>query len=216
MPDTAASDAAHRQPEIEHFLHLNTILNSLVDFIRPETYVSQEELEAYNELKDKFLREPNSKRNQSQGKSQGQTKKSPLEVAGVQSIRSTSGIYQFLAHHHSKNRSTDGCVMATVLLHLEDNSAAASNKKKVTGSVSRDELLKKLHAKMPHRQQQAGEFRFLVTVELIILFVSLSENGVDPSAKRKRTKEAPQEQAKKPRISTKEWTATSAGISFSS
>jgi len=86
----AVDDAVHRHPEIEHFLNLNTILHSLVDFIRPEIYIAQDELQTYNELKDKFLRESTTKRN-----------KSPLEIAGVQSIRTTSGIYRFLAHHHS-------------------------------------------------------------------------------------------------------------------
>jgi hypothetical protein len=88
------NDAVHRHPEIEHFLNLNTILHSLVDFIRPETFIAQDELQTYNELKDKFLRESTTKRQQKN--------KSPLEIAGVQSIRTTSGIYRFLAHHHSK------------------------------------------------------------------------------------------------------------------
>ena len=92
----AADDAVHRHPEIEHFLNLNTILHSLVDFIRPETYISQEELQTYNEVKEKFLRESTTKRNKQQ-----QKQKPTLEIAGVQSIRSTSGIYRFLAHHHS-------------------------------------------------------------------------------------------------------------------
>jgi hypothetical protein len=86
----AVDDAVHRHPEIENFLNLNTVLHSLVDFIRPEIYIAQDELQTYNELKDKFLRESTTKRN-----------KSPLEIAGVQSIRTTSGIYRFLAHHHS-------------------------------------------------------------------------------------------------------------------
>jgi hypothetical protein len=88
------NDAVHRHPEIEHFLNLNTILHSLVDFIRPETFIAQDELQTYNELKDKILRESTTKRQQQN--------KSPLEIAGVQSIRTTSGIYRFLAHHHSK------------------------------------------------------------------------------------------------------------------
>jgi hypothetical protein len=95
MADTdvkvSKDDAVHRHPEIELFLNLNTILHSLVDFIRPETYIAQDELQTYNEVKDKFLRESTSKRS-----------KSSLEIAGVQSIRTTSGIYRFLAHHHSK------------------------------------------------------------------------------------------------------------------
>jgi len=86
------NDAVHRHPEIEHFLNLNTVLHSLVDFIRPETFIAQDELQTYNELKDKFLRESTTKRSQH---------KSPLEIAGVQSIRTTSGIYRFLGHHHS-------------------------------------------------------------------------------------------------------------------
>jgi hypothetical protein len=98
MTDTdvnvAQDDAVHRHPDIEHFLNLNTILHSLVDFIRPETYIAQDELQTYNEVKDKFLRESRSKRN-----------KSTLETAGVQSIRTTSGIYRFLAHHHSNRIS---------------------------------------------------------------------------------------------------------------
>ena len=104
MADTdvniAVDDAVHRHPNIEHFLNLNTVLHSLVDFIRPETYIAQDELQTYNELKDKLLRESTSKRNKQQ-QSKGHTSKSPLEVAGVQSIRATSGIYRFLAHHHS-------------------------------------------------------------------------------------------------------------------
>lgn len=84
-------DAIHRHPQMEHFSNLNTILHSLVDFIRPETYIAPDELQTYNELKDKFLRESTIKK-----------KKSSLEIADVQSIRSTSGIYRFLAHHHSK------------------------------------------------------------------------------------------------------------------
>jgi len=103
MADTdvnvTADDAVHRHPNIEHFLNLNTVLHSLVDFIRPETYIGQDELQTYNELKDKVLRESTSKRNKQQSK--GPTSQSPLEVAGVQSIRTTSGIYRFLAHHHS-------------------------------------------------------------------------------------------------------------------
>ena len=80
--------------QYKHFQNLNTILHSLVDFIRPETYIAQDELQTYNELKDKFLRESTTKRNKQQNIS-------PLEIAGVQSIRTTSGIYGFLAHHHS-------------------------------------------------------------------------------------------------------------------
>jgi hypothetical protein len=98
---TPVEDSSHRHPEMKHFLNLNTVLHSLVDFIRPETYIAQDELQTYNELKDKFLRESASKRHKQQQKSQGETSKSPLEVAGVQSIRTTSGIYRFLAHHHS-------------------------------------------------------------------------------------------------------------------
>lgn len=91
-PDT--NDAVHRHPEIENFLNLNTVLHSLVDFIRPDVYIAQDELQTYNELKEKFLRESTTKRQQKN--------KSPLEIAGVQSIRTTSGIYRFLSHHHSK------------------------------------------------------------------------------------------------------------------
>lgn len=87
---TTVDDAIHRHPEIENFLNLNTILHSLVDFIRPEIYIAQDELQTYNELKEKFLHEAAVKHN-----------KTPLEIAGVQSIRTTSGIYRFLAHHHS-------------------------------------------------------------------------------------------------------------------
>ena len=94
MEQPSSADATHRHPEIEHFSNLNTILHSLVDFIRPETFIARDELETYSELKDKFLRESTTKRS-------GQQAKSPLEIAGVQSIRSTSGIYRFLAHHHS-------------------------------------------------------------------------------------------------------------------
>lgn len=98
--NTAAADTAHRHPEIEHFLSLNTVLHSLVDFIRPETYIAPDELQTYNELKEKFIHEAATKRKKQQpGKAQ--PAKSPLEVAGVQSIRSTSGIYRFLAHHQS-------------------------------------------------------------------------------------------------------------------
>ena len=94
---SSSDDAIHRHPEMEHFLNLNTILHSLVDFIRPETFIARDELESYNELKEKFLRESTTKR------STRQQPKSPLEIAGVQSIRTTSGIYRFLAHHHSTN-----------------------------------------------------------------------------------------------------------------
>ncbi|CAF2644187.1 unnamed protein product [Rotaria sp. Silwood2] len=132
----AQDDAVHRHPEIEHFLNLNTILHSLVDFIRPETYIVQDELETYNELKDKFLRESALKRNKQQQKTKEQTSTPSLEVAGVELIRTTSGIYRFLAHHH------------------KDNSATNNNKQKSNNSISREELLKKLHEKMPHRQQQ--------------------------------------------------------------
>ena len=100
--DTKVNGSEHRRPEIEQFLNLNTMLHSLVDFIRPETFIAQEELETYNELKDKFLRESASKQRKQQAKSPGSAAKSTLEVAGVQSIRTTSGIYRFLAHHHSK------------------------------------------------------------------------------------------------------------------
>jgi len=155
----AMDDAVHRHPEMEHFLNLNTILHSLVDFIRPETYIAQDELQTYNEVKDKFLRESTSKRN-----------KSALEIAGVQTVRTTSGIYRFLAHHH------------------KTNSSILNNKQKSTTPISREELLKKLHDKMPHRQQQ-------------------TENGVDSIAKRKRTKDKSQEREKRPRI-TKERLST--------
>lgn len=94
--NTTIDDAVHRHPEIEHFLNLNTILHSLVDFIRPETYIAQDELQTYNELKEKSLRESTNKRNK-------KSNKSPLEIAGIQTIRSTSGIYRFLAHHHSNS-----------------------------------------------------------------------------------------------------------------
>jgi len=153
------NDAVHRHPEIEHFLNLNTVLHSLVDFIRPETFIAQDELQTYNELKDKFLRESTTKRSQH---------KSPLEIAGVQSIRTTSGIYRFLGHHHK---------------------TPSSAVQKSTVPVSREELLKKLHEKMPHRQQQA-------------------ENGIDHSAKRQRAKDTSKPREKKPRISPKEWSST--------
>ncbi|CAF1500753.1 unnamed protein product [Didymodactylos carnosus] len=38
----------NRQPKIEHFMNLNTTLLSLVDFIRPETYIAQDELEQFD------------------------------------------------------------------------------------------------------------------------------------------------------------------------
>jgi hypothetical protein len=155
------NDAVHRHPEIEHFLNLNTILHSLVDFIRPETFIAQDELQTYNELKDKFLRESTTKRQQKN--------KSPLEIAGVQSIRTTSGIYRFLAHHHKTSPSAV---------------------QKSTVSVTREELLKKLHDKMPHRQQQ-------------------TENG---NAKRKRIKEKSKEHEKKPRKTPNEWSITPAAV----
>ncbi|UJR36026.1 hypothetical protein I4U23_028765 [Adineta vaga] len=166
---TTADDAVHRHPEIEHFLNLNTVLHSLVDFVRPETYVAPDELQTYTELKEKFLHEAITKRNK------GQTSKSPLEIAGVESIRSTSGIYRFLAHHQS----------------TKTNSSTVNKKQKATGSLSREELLKKLHSKMPHRQQQQQ-----------------AENGTDHTAKRKRAKEENKDHQKKPRIITKEWSAT--------
>ncbi|CAF3553832.1 unnamed protein product [Rotaria sordida] len=169
-------DAIHRHPEIEHFLNLNTILHSLVDFIRPETYIAQDELQTYNELKDKFLRESTLKRNKQQQKIKGQTSTSSLEVAGIESIRTTSGIYRFLAHHHKNNPSTN------------------NNKQKSDTSISREELLKKLHEKMPHRQQQ-------------------TENGIDHTVKRKHTKDKSKEREKKARISTKEWTKTTSSSS---
>ena len=94
MADTEKPASVHRHPDIEHFLNLNTVLHSLVDFIRPETFVAPDELQTYTELKEKFLRESTTKRQQ--------RNKPALEIAGVQSIRSTSGIYRFLAHHQSK------------------------------------------------------------------------------------------------------------------
>jgi len=160
----AVDDAIHRHPEVENFLNLNTILHSLVDFIRPETYIAQDELQTYHELKEKVLRESTRKRAKQQTKS-------PLEIAGIQSIRTTSGIYRFLAHHHKTNSST------------------LVKKSKSTTPVSREELLKKLHEKMPHRQQQ-------------------TENGVDHTEKRKRTKEKSNEREKRPRTAPKEWVAT--------
>ncbi|CAF3029286.1 unnamed protein product [Rotaria socialis] len=166
------NDAVPQHPGIEHFLNLNTILHSLVDFIRPETYIAQDELQAYNERKDKFLRESTSKRNKQQQKGKGPTSTSSFDVAGVESIRTTSGIYRFLAHHDKNNSST------------------ANNKKKSSTPVSREELLKKLHDKMPHRQQQA-------------------ENGVEENGKRKRTKDKSAERTKRPRSTTKEWIAPS-------
>jgi len=173
--NVAVDDSVHRHPEIEHFLNLNTVLHSLVDFIRPEIYIASDELETYNELKDKFLRESTSKRNKQQQQHQQQSKssssKSPLEVAGVQSIRATSGIYRFLAHHH------------------KNNSSVVNNKQKPTTPISRDELLKKLHEKMPHRQKQ-------------------EENGIDHTAKRKLVKDQSKERQKRPRTSIKEWSST--------
>lgn len=93
-------DAVHRHSEIENFLNLNTVLSSLVDFIRPETFIAQDELQTYNELKDKFLRESTFKQNKKQIQ-KGQTSETPLETVGVELIRTTSGIYRFLAHHQS-------------------------------------------------------------------------------------------------------------------
>jgi len=147
-------------PKSKIFLNLNTVLHSLVDFIRPEIYIAQDELQTYNELKDKCLRESTSKRN-----------KSALKISDVQTIRTTSGIYGFLAHHHKTNPPN------------------VNNKQKSTTPISREELLKKLHDKMPHRQQQ-------------------TENGVNPIAKRKRTKDQSKEREKRPRTTTKEWSST--------
>lgn len=187
-----ADDEKHRHPEIEHFLNLNTILHSLVDFIRPETYVAQDELQTYNELKEKFLRESANKR----------AKKS-LEIAGVQSIRSTSGIYRFLAHHHSRKKRS---FLPIRLSHLETNASTNSKKQKTTTPVvaSREELLKKLHEKMPHRQQQAGRYR-LVSILCSRIFL---ENGEDRAAKRQRSKDKSQEPKKRPKPPVKEWKPT--------
>ena len=145
--EKSSSDAIHCHPEMEHFLNLNTILHSLVDFIRPETFIARDELENYNELKDKFLRESTTKR------STRQPPKSPLEIAGVQSIRTTSGIYRFLAHHHSTNISL---IALSTFFNLESTPSTIAKNRQSTTPVSREELLRKLHEKMPHRQQQEG------------------------------------------------------------
>lgn len=150
------SDSKHRHPEVENFLNLNTVLHSLVDFIRPEVYVAQDDLQTYNELKEKFLRESTTKRN-----------KKSLEIAGVQSIRSTSGVYRFLAHHQKNNSITTN-----------------KKKPKATTPVSREELLKKLHDKMPYRQQQST---------------------TDGANKRQRSKDKSKEPKKRAKTTTKEW-----------
>ena len=92
----ALDNAVHLHSETEHFLNLNKILYSLIDFIRPETYIAQDELQNYNELKDKYLRESRLRRNKQQ------TSKSSLDMTEVESIRTTSGIHRFLAHYDSK------------------------------------------------------------------------------------------------------------------
>lgn len=98
--NTANDNTIQRDPKIEHFLNLDTVLNSLIDFIRPETFIATDELETYNELKDKYLRDSLSKRNKQQ-QNKGQTTISPSEIAGVESIRTTSEIYRFLARQQS-------------------------------------------------------------------------------------------------------------------
>ena len=156
--ETKVNGSEHRRPEIEQFLNLNTMLHSLVDFIRPETFIAQEELETYNELKDKFLRESASKQRKQQAKSPGTAAKSTLEVAGVQSIRTASGIYRFLAHHHSRCQLARPFMSPCISFPLENSASTVNKKQTPSQPITRDELLKKLHEKMPHRQQQAGEY----------------------------------------------------------
>lgn len=90
---------------------------------------------------------------------------------------------------------------------LEPTPSAANNKQQSTTPVSRQELLRKLHEKMPHRQQQEGfPIHFFLTV---FSKNFLLENGVEPDAKRKRTKEKSKEREKKPRPTPVEWSAPS-------
>ena len=42
--------------------------------------------------------------------------------------------------------------------NLENNSSSINKKQKTIESISREELLQKLHEKMPHRQQQASNY----------------------------------------------------------
>jgi len=132
----------------------------------------------YTELKEKFLHESSSskhKKQEKQKKNKEHASKSPLEVAGVQSIRSTSNIYSFLAHHHKNVSSTNN-----------------SNKQQSTTPISRDQLLKKLHEKMPYRQKQ-------------------TENEDNSPKKRNRDKEkTSKDRSKKQRTSVKEWSSTPA------
>lgn len=127
------------------FLVLDKILQSLVDFIRPETFIAQDELENFHQLKEKVLRKSTRK-----------------EIGEIQSIRSNSSIYRFLSQH---------------------STSRAIGKQSLP--INRDELLKKLHEKMPHHQQT-------------------KENGVDHRAKRKLSKEKSKEREKKPRMTPKE------------
>jgi hypothetical protein len=66
---------------------------------------------------------------------------------------------------------------------------------------------------MPHRQQQAGHYLFFSShfFSSFIVFV-FTENGIDHTVKRKRTKDKSQDREKKPRTSTKEWSATPTDI----
>ena len=85
----------NRKSMVDDFNNLNEILNSLVDFIRPETFIAQDELENYHELKGKLFRLSNQKRKKSNSKQ--------TETTDFQSIRNNSGIYRFLAKHQSND-----------------------------------------------------------------------------------------------------------------
>ncbi|CAF1253971.1 unnamed protein product [Didymodactylos carnosus] len=123
----------NRQPKIEHFMNLNTTLLSLVDFIRPETYIAQDELEQWVSIKQKYLQQPQSQKR----KNPKQMKRGELELAEIQSVRTTSAIYRFLARHNTKTKKTTG----------------QRTSKTNTTALSHDELLEKLHSKMTHRNQ---------------------------------------------------------------
>lgn len=131
--------------EEKNFLVLDKILQSLVDFIRPETFIAQDELENFHQLKEKCLRKSTSK-----------------EIGAIQSIRSNSAIYRFLGQHSTSRAMTNQ-----------------------SSPINREELLKKLHEKMPHHQQT-------------------KENGVDHRAKRKLSKDKSKEREKKARTIPKE------------
>jgi len=133
------SNGQHQQKNDDaeqHFLNINTVLLSLIDFIRPETFIAQDELEQYLLLKEKFIHKEKTKKNKEKA---SKNPSEQIETASAQSIRTTSAIYQFLGHHDKAKKPVQ----------------PPASKQQQRETLSHVELVEKLHSRMPHRQQHA-------------------------------------------------------------